>query len=190
LLPPSGEEPSDGETTHISVVDREGNAVAVTVTNSSVFGSGAAVDGFFLNNSGATVPQAALDRADAPEWLTRVTTIAPTVVLRDGSLELVVGSPGGGLIPLAIAQSIWYVVDYGLDPLAAVRMPRISPNARTRTVAVESGIDAGVLAAARSMGYLPVPTGFEYARIYLVARRDGRWVGVADPRHDGQVRGY
>jgi gamma-glutamyltranspeptidase / glutathione hydrolase len=47
-----------------------------------------------------------------------------------------------------------------------------------------------VLAAARAMGYELRPPGFEYARIYMIARRDGRWIGVADPRHDGQVRGY
>jgi gamma-glutamyltranspeptidase/glutathione hydrolase len=122
--------------------------------------------------------------------MTRVTTIAPTILLRDGSVEMVVGSPGGGLIPLAIAQSIWYVINYGLDPLAAVRMPRISPTAGSPRVAVESGIDPAVLAGARSMGYAPVPTGFEYARVYMVVRRGNAWIGVADPRHDGQVRGY
>ncbi|MGH7621408.1 MAG: gamma-glutamyltransferase, partial [Gemmatimonadaceae bacterium] len=183
-------DPSGGETTHISVVDRYGNAVAVTVTNSSVFGSGAAVDGFFLNNSGATFTQAELDRADAPQWLTRVTTIAPTLVLRDGTIKMVVGSPGGGLIPLAIAQAIWYVLDYHLDPLAAVRMARITPTAGSTTVAVENGIDPPVLGAARRQGYDVVPPGFEYARIYMIVRRNGRWIGVADPRHDGQVRGY
>jgi gamma-glutamyltranspeptidase / glutathione hydrolase len=185
-----GESPSGGETTHISVVDRDGNAVALTQTNSSVFGSGAAVDGFFLNNSGAVVTQADLDRPDAPAWLTRLTTIAPTIVLRDGSVEIVVGSPGGGLIPFAIAQSIWYVIDYDLDPLAAVRMARITPTSGSLNVAVENGIDPPVLAAARAMGYDPTPPGFEYARIYMVVRRDGAWIGVADPRHDGQVRGY
>ena len=182
--------PSGGETTHISVTDGDGNAVAVTVTNSSVFGSGAAVNGFFLNNSGAAITRAELDRADAPAWLTRITTIAPTLMLRDGKVELVIGSPGSGRIPLAMAQTIWYMVGYGLDPLEAVRMPRLTPSAGNADVEVESGFDPSVLAAVRAMGYRPEPPGFEYARIYLVARRGGMWVGVADPRHDGQVRGY
>jgi gamma-glutamyltranspeptidase/glutathione hydrolase len=188
--PQSDDGPSGGETTHISVVDREGNAVAVTVTNSSVFGSGAAVDGFFLNNSGATVTRAELDRPSAPEWLTRITTIAPTLLLQNGAVEMVIGSPGGGRIPLAMAQTIWYVVNYGLDPLDAVRMPRLTPGAGNPEVEVESGFDPAVLSAARAMGYRPVPPGFEYARIYMIGRRDGMWIGVADPRHDGQVRGY
>jgi gamma-glutamyltranspeptidase/glutathione hydrolase len=182
--------PSGGETTHISVTDGEGNAVAVTVTNSSVFGSGAAVDGFFLNNSGAAITRAELDRADAPAWLTRITTIAPTLMLRDDKVELVIGSPGSGRIPLAMAQTIWYMVGYGLDPLEAVRMPRLTPSAGNPEVEVESGFDPSVLAAVRAMGYRPEPPGFEYARIYLVARRGDTWIGVADPRHDGQVRGY
>lgn len=182
--------PSGGETTHISVTDADGNAVAVTVTNSSVFGSGAAVNGFFLNNSGAAITRAELDRPGAPAWLTRITTIAPTLMLRNGKVELVIGSPGSGRIPLAMAQTIWYMVGYGLDPLDAVRMPRLTPNAGNTEVEVESGFDPSVLAAARAMGYRPEPPGFEYARIYLVARRGDSWVGVADPRHDGQVRGY
>lgn len=182
--------PSGGETTHISVTDGDGNAVAVTVTNSSVFGSGAGVDGFFLNNSGAAITRAELDRPNAPEWLTRITTIAPTLMLRDGKVELVIGSPGSGRIPLAMAQTIWYMVGYGLDPLEAVRMPRLTPSAGNADVEVESGFDPSVLAAVRAMGYRPEPPGFEYARIYLVARRGDTWVGVADPRHDGQVRGW
>ena len=182
--------PSGGETTHISVTDDDGNAVAVTVTNSSVFGSGAAVDGFFLNNSGAALTRDELDRPDAPAWITRITTIAPTIMLRDGRVELVIGSPGSARIPLAMAQTIWYMVGYGLDPLDAVRMPRLTPSAGSTDVEVESGFDPSVLAAVRGMGYRATPPGFEYARIYLVARRGDAWIGVADPRHDGQVRGY
>jgi gamma-glutamyltranspeptidase/glutathione hydrolase len=189
-VPPYDDEPSGGETTHISVVDHEGNGVALTVTNSSTFGSGTAVDGFFLNNSGAGLTQAELDHPNAPAWLTRITTIAPTVVLRDNAIELVVGAPGGGRIPLAITQTLWNVLAYDLDPLEAVRMPRITPAAANLTVELEPGFDPPVLASARAMGYTLVRPGFEYARIYMIARRNGAWIGVADPRHDGQVRGY
>ncbi|MEO7085238.1 MAG: gamma-glutamyltransferase [Gemmatimonadaceae bacterium] len=184
------DDPAGGETTHISVVDRDGNAVAVTVTNSDGWGSHAAVDGFLLNDSGAAITQAELDRPNAPAWITRITTIAPTLAIKDNAVEVVVGSPGGGRIPFAIAQSLWYVLDYNLDPLAAVRMPRITPAAANVNVEVEDGFDPSILAAARQMGYVPMKPGFEYARIYMIVRRDGRWIGVADPRHDGQVRGY
>jgi gamma-glutamyltranspeptidase/glutathione hydrolase len=188
--PDRSDGPTDGETTHISVVDQDGNAVAVTVTNSSTFGSGSAVDGFFLNNSGAVVTKEQIDRAGAPDWLTRTTTIAPTLVMRGRDVEIVIGSPGGGRIPLAIAQAIWHVLNYRLDPLEAVRMPRLTANAGNATVELENGFDPAVLSAARAMGYVLRPNSFEYARIYMIARRGGSWIGVADPRHDGQVRGY
>jgi gamma-glutamyltranspeptidase / glutathione hydrolase len=181
---------SGGETTHISVVDGDGNAVAVTVTNSSMFGSGVAVAGFWLNDSGWWPRDANAIPASLPaSWRTRITTIAPTVFVRDGRVEVVVGSPGGGRIPFALAQSIAYVVDYGLDPLEALRMPRLYPT-RTRRVEVEGGFDADVLARARAMGYLPVLPSFGYARVYLIARRGNGWVAAADPRHDGEARAW
>lgn len=182
--------PAGGETTHIAVVDNDGNAVSVTVTNSSAFGSGVAVLGFFLNNSGWLFRPGDFTRPDAPAWRTRVTTIAPSIFLRDGRVQMVVGSPGGGRIPLAMAQVISYVIDYGLDPLEAVRMPRMYPMARSTRVEIENGFEPSLLGGIRAMGYDPVPQGFGYARLYLIVREGSHWVGAADPRHDGEVRGY
>ena len=180
-----------GETTHISVVDRDGNAVAVTVTNSSVFGSGAAVAGFFLNDSGIRFFRAEdLDRAGAPAWRTRQTTIAPTIVLDGDRVKMVVGSPGGGRIPLAMMQAMSYVLDYRLDPLEALRMSRIYPTRVGRAVELEGAFDPAALEGVRAMGYQPAAQSFGYARLYLIVREGNRWIGAADPRHDGQVRGY
>jgi len=179
-----------GETTHISVVDAEGNAVSVTVTNSSSFGAKAMASGYWINDSGwwPRSPSAIPTTLSAP-WRTRITTIAPSVLLRDGRVELVVGSPGGGRIPFAMAQAVAYAVDFGLDPLEALRMPRLYP-AAGRRVEVESGFEGEVLARARAMGYEPIAPAFGYARVYLIARRGGAWVAAADPRHDGQARAY
>ncbi len=180
-----------GETTHISVVDNDGNAVAVTVTNSSVFGSGVAVAGFFLNDSGIRFFRADdLDRAGMPAWRTRQTTIAPTVVLDGDRVKMVVGSPGGGRIPLAMMQSMSYVLDYKLDPLEALRMSRIYTQRVGRVVELEGAFDPAALEGVRAMGYQPAAQSFGYARLYLIVREGNRWVGAADPRHDGQVRGY
>ena len=193
----SGEEPKPndnapgGETTHISVVDADGNAVAVTVTNSSVFGSGAAVSGFFLNDSGIRFFRADdLDRAGAPAWRTRQTTIAPTIVLDGDRPTMVVGSPGGARIPLAMMQTMSYVLDYKLDALEAVRMSRIYPQRVGKQVELEGSFDPHALEGARAMGYQPTAQAFGYARLYLIVRDGKRWIGAADPRHDGQVRGY
>jgi gamma-glutamyltranspeptidase/glutathione hydrolase len=186
----SPEPAAGGETTHLSVVDAEGSAVALTQTNSSVWGSGASALGFFLNDSGF---QFTLESARAPSlsrWRTRSTTISPTVVLNSGRVEMVVGAPGGGLIQPTIIQTMMYVLDYGMDPLDAVRMPRLFSNPASAEVQMETGFTASALEEARKMGWAPVALSPGYARIYMIARRGDRWVAVADPRHNGEARGY
>ena len=136
---PAGEDPqpagpdatTGGETTHISVVDDAGNAVALTQTNSTIFGSGARVAGFFLNDSGFLFDEAAASTPTGSTWRTRTSTIAPTIVLEDGRVKMVVGAPGSGRIPPSIVQTLAYVLDYGMDPLDAVRMPRVFPSPNT-----------------------------------------------------------
>lgn len=179
-----------GETTHMSVVDAEGNAVAITQTNSSVWGSGASVSGFFLNDSGFQFNPQTVRTPSLSRWRTRSTTIAPTVVLNDGRVEMVVGAPGGGLIQPTIVQAMVYVMDYGMDPLEAVRMPRLFSSPASGEVQMETGFTAGALEEARTMGWQPTALSPGYARIYMIFRRDGKWIAVADPRHNGEARGY
>ncbi len=179
-----------GETTHISVVDAEGNAVALTQTNSSVWGSGASVLGFFLNDSGFQFTPVTVRDPSLSRWRTRSTTIAPTVILNDGRVEMVVGAPGGGLIQPTIVQTIVYVLDYGMDPLDAVRMPRLFSEPASARIEMENGFSAGALEEARRMGWEPTALSPGYARIYMITRQGGRWIAVADPRHNGEARGY
>ena len=188
--PGGGQESPAGETTHLSVVDSEGNAVALTQTNSSVWGSGAAVLGFFLNNSGVQFTPETVRAPSLSRWRTRASTISPTLALRDGRVEMVVGAPGGGAIQPAIIQTMIYVLAYGMDPLDAVRMPRLFSNANSAQVQMETGFTAATLEAARAMGWEPTALTPGYARIYTIVRRGGRWVAVADPRHNGEARGY
>lgn len=189
---PSGDaEPaSGGETTHLSVVDADGNAVALTQTNSSVWGSGASVLGFFLNDSGFQFSPETVKAPSLSRWRTRSTTIAPTLVLNDGQIEMVVGAPGGGLIQPTIIQNMIYVLDYGMDPLDAVRMPRLFSNPGSAEVQMETGFTASTLEEAKKMGWEPTALSPGYARIYMVVRRGGKWIAVADPRHNGEARGY
>ena len=193
--PTGSDAPAGGETTHLSVVDADGNAVALTQTNSSTFGVGdRAAGGFMLNDSGNDFSRDTARAAPArdgrhPYWIRR-STIAPTIVLEDGRATMVVGAPGGGRIPTEILQNMVYVLDYGLDPLEALRLPRIYPSATARTVQLENGFPAAVLGEIRRMGYEPTSESFGYARLYMIVRDRDRWIGVADPRHDGEVRGY
>jgi gamma-glutamyltranspeptidase/glutathione hydrolase len=181
--------PADGETTHLSVVDAEGNAVALTQTNSTTFGSGAWVAGFFLNDSGYDFSRYGVTEGRSP-WRIRNSTIAPTIILEDGRVRMVVGSPGAGRIPPAIIQSIVYVLDYGMDPLEALRMPRIFLLGSGPRIETEHGFSAEVLGRARALGYSTTPDAAGYARIYTVVRQGNRWVAAADPRHNGEARGY
>ena len=187
--------PVGGETTHLSVVDADGNAVALTQTNSSTFGVGArATGGFMLNDSGNDLSRdttrAAPTLSGRHPYLIRRSTISPTIVLEDGRARVVVGAPGAGRIPTEILQNLVYVLDYGLDPLEALRLPRIYPSPGNTRVQLENGFSAEVLGQVRAMGYEPTAESFGYARLYMIVRRGDRWIGVADPRHNGEVRGY
>lgn len=186
----TGSSSDHAETTHISVVDADGNAVSLTQTNSSVFGSGASAAGFFLNDSGFRFTAENVERPSRSPWITRTTTISPTIVLHDGEVMMVVGAPGGGLIPTSVAQVMVYVLDYGMDPLEAVRMPRLFPTPNSARVQLEMGFSPSMLEAVTEKGWQPTALAPSYARLYLILRRSGRWIAVADPRHNGEARGY
>jgi gamma-glutamyltranspeptidase/glutathione hydrolase len=181
---------TEGETTHISVVDAEGNAVALTNTLSPYFGSGAWVEGFFLNSSAFDFVRGDPSAAASSEWRVRPSTIAPTIVLEGGRVRAVIGSPGGGRIPGAIVQGLVYLLDYELDPVEAVSMPRVLVSPGSTNVELEHGFRGPILAHIRALGWNPVPQTPGYARLYAIARVRDAWIGAADPRHDGGVRGY
>jgi gamma-glutamyltranspeptidase/glutathione hydrolase len=125
------------ETTHISVLDSEGNAVSLTYTINGAFGAGviAGDTGFFLNNEmddftlkpgvpnmfGLVQGEA---NAIAP-GKRPLSSMAPTIVLRDGKVLLVVGSPGGSRIITITLEAIMNVLDYGMDVQEAADAPRI-----------------------------------------------------------------
>lgn len=134
-LPPGAKDSDD--TTHFSIVDGHGNAVACTTTINSTFGAMEVVAGagFLLNNemddfsAKPGVPnQFGLvgGRANAIAPGKRMlSSMTPTIVLRDGELRLVLGAPGGGRIITAVLQVLLGVVDHGMGLELAVRAPRI-----------------------------------------------------------------
>lgn len=189
----SSSEKAGGETTHISVIDPEGNAVSLSTTLSHVFGSGAWVNGFILNNSGFDFSylEDEEDWESSHPYRIRASTISPTIILDENNeVRLVIGAPGGGRIPTAILQNTLYILEYGLDPYDAVLMPRIFPDYDGPEVEIEKGFEPSVLEEAHNMGYDVQALSKGYARMYLVMQKDGKIIGVADPRHDGEVRGY
>ncbi|HEY5408388.1 MAG TPA: gamma-glutamyltransferase family protein [Ginsengibacter sp.] len=191
-----GKKDGRGYTTSLSVVDADGNAVALTQTLSWIFGgNGVWVDGFFLNNSGVDFSQPIPDPYTLPEptgdYRRPGSTIAPTIILnKDNTVKLVIGSPGGNLIPTRIVQNIVYILDYGMDPIVAARMPRIYPLSATNGVHTEEGFNGKVYEKERENGYDFYINFGSHAEIYSIVRRDGYWIGAADPLVEGGVAGY
>ena len=183
----SAERPS---TTHLSVVDSAGNAVALTSSIETAFGSGLMVEGFLLNNQltdFAFVPR-------GPDGLVanRVaagkrprSSMAPTIVTdADGRLRAVLGSPGGSRIICYVAQAIVLSVDWKLDAASVVGFPHICNRGRTteieadtRFVELEQPLSAlGHTVAARSM-----TSGLNV----ILVDENGKLSGAADPRREG-----
>ncbi|HEY0972752.1 MAG TPA: gamma-glutamyltransferase [Gemmatimonadales bacterium] len=182
----------EAQTTHLSVVDRHGNAVSLTYTFGVAFGSGNWAAGTFLNSANNNFGGPEANRR-APHRTPRTTT-APTIVLDGDQVRLVVGSPGSGYIPPAIVHTMLYTLVYGLDPWSAVAMPRVYPDVDSRTVEVEMGFTPEALAGLRRRGYDievrgTTEQGFGGVHVVLV-RKDGTLVGAADPRRDGAAVGY
>jgi gamma-glutamyltranspeptidase / glutathione hydrolase len=190
--PPAGGETASGETTHLSVVDAEGNAVSLTYTQGVYFGSGVWAAGTFLNSSMNIFSADPASRNALLPGRAPPSTTTPSIILQDGRVRMVVGSPGAARIPPAVTQAIVYMLDYGLDPLEALRMPRIHVSAANPRMQFEQGVSPDVLVALRRLGYEPEvmpPTSLFFGGVHVIDRRGRWWVGAADPRRDGEVRG-
>ena len=178
----------EGETTHLSVVDAHGNAVSLTFTQGVYFGTGAWAAGTFLN-SGLFIFSTEGPGRIAPGRAPSSTT-TPTILVRNDRAEMVVGSPGGGRIPPAVVQSIVYVLDYGMTPVAALAMPRINPQFTTPILEFEQGIPGATLADLRARGWDPrvfPPRSLHFGGVQMLWHDGEGWVGAADPRRDGSA---
>jgi len=192
------------ETTHYSVVDGDGNAVAVTYTINGSFGAGVVAPGtgFLMNdemddftvkpgapNLFGLVQGAANAVAPGKRPLSSMT---PTVVERDGRPLYVLGSPGGSRIVTSVFETVSNLVDFGMTPQAAVDAPRLHHQWLPDRVLVEPGAltpEAGE--ALRAMGYDLVERP-DWGAVELIAiTPDGRRIGVNDRRRPaGAARGY
>lgn len=154
------------DTTHYSVVDAQHNAVSVTYTLNYLFGVAriAGDTGFFLNNemddftSKPGVPNSfglVQGKANAVAPGKRpLSSMSPTIVLKDGKLFMVTGSPGGSTIISTTLESILNVVDFGMNMQQAVDAPRIHHQWLPDVVMIEPGyLDSGAQAALEAMGY-------------------------------------
>ena len=190
------------ETTNYAVVDRGGNAVAITTTINSLYGSGVWVPGagFFLNNEmddfaaqPGTPNQFGLvqgeSNAVAP-GRRMLSAMAPTIVLDPkGSVEMLIGGRGGPRIITAVVQAIVNVIDHRMTLADAVGAPRIHHQALPDVLEYEKGgVPADVVAALGAMGYSTKPGGT--GSLTAIRRTATGWEGLFDPRKHGLAAGY
>jgi gamma-glutamyltranspeptidase/glutathione hydrolase len=189
------------ETTHYSIVDAEGNAVAVTYTLNGGYGSAVTVAklGFLLNNEMddfAPKPGEAnaygliQGEANAIEpRKTPLSSMTPTIVLRDGKLYLVVGSPGGPTIINTVLEVVVDVIDFGMNVADAVDAPRLHHQWMPDVLRLERGFSPDTVALLEARGY---KVAYEDAQgeVAAIMASDGRLEGAADPRTEGTAKGY
>ena len=198
--PPSGEK---AETTHYSVVDGEGNAVAVTYTINGSFGAGviAPGTGFFLNNEmddftakpgapnlyGLVQGEA---NAIAP-GKRPLSSMSPTLVEKDCRVFLVLGSPGGSRIISTVIETLINILDHGMGPQEAVDAPRLHHQWLPDEVAYErSSLPSDTIMALAGMGYKLVEQK-PWGAVELVEIANGRLYGANDSRRPaGAAVGY
>ena len=173
-----------GSTTHVSVLDGDGLACSVTSSNGS--GSGVVVPGtgLHLNNMMGEQDLSPLGFFTLPPGRRMPSMMSPTIVRRDGEVEVVVGSAGSNRIRSAIIQVISRVVDEGLDPAAALSAPRV--HWEDGVVYCEPGIDAAALeAAGRTIAPFRTLNLFFGGAQCVTRGADGLLRGAGDPRRGG-----
>ncbi len=173
-----------GSTTHVAVLDREGWACSVTCSNGSCSGVIVPGTGVHLNNMLGEQDLNPLGFHRYPPGRRLPSMMSPTVVLRDGAPELVLGSAGSNRIRSAILQTIIRVIDDGLEAGDAVRAPRV--HFEDGVVYAEPGIDTGRLErAGRAIGAFRELNLF-FGGVQAAARDgQGRFSGGGDPRRGG-----
>jgi gamma-glutamyltranspeptidase/glutathione hydrolase len=191
------------ETTHLSVIDAEGNAVAVTTTLNNSYGSRTVVGGagFLLNDEmddfsiKPGVPNmfgAVGGEANAIYPGKRMlSSMAPTLVLKNGKPYIVVGTPGGTTIPTQIFQTLVNMLEFGMSPQDAVYKPKFHHQWLPDELVTEKGFSETTKAALQKMGYLFGKERGGIGRTELImVRPDGSFEAVADRRGDDSAAGY
>ncbi|MGH9661163.1 MAG: gamma-glutamyltransferase, partial [Bryobacteraceae bacterium] len=189
------------ETTHYTIVDGEGNVVAVTYTLNGGFGAGVTATGlgFLLNNEmddfsvkpgepnmyGVVQGEA---NAIAPRKHP-LSSMTPTIVLRDGGFYLAVGSPGGPTIINTVLQVLVNVLDFRMNVQAAVDWPRIHHQWQPDQLDLEPGFSPDTVALLKNRGH-KIRTRSSQGEVAAILF-DGVWLqGAADGRAESSAKGY
>lgn len=190
------------ETTHLSVLDKEGNAVAVTTTLNNSYGSRTVVGGagFFLNDEmddfsikpgvpnmfGAIGGEA---NAIVP-GKRMLSSMTPTLVLKDNKPYIVVGTPGGTTIPTQVFQTLVNLLEFGLSPEDAVYKPKFHHQWVPDSLYIEKGFPLPVQDALKKMGYGLKPRNGIGRTELILLHSNGKMEAVADNRGDDSAEGW
>ena len=178
-------------TTHLSVVDREGNAVSCTVTLSAGFGARYVAEGtgVVMNNSLAAFGSVGLNLPRPGRRM--LSSMSPTFVMRNGDVLAVLGSPGGDTIPSTVVQVLRHLTDHGMSIDRAIEAPRIHHGFIPDELRYERSRppDPGVLAALRTSGHTLAPTRAAIGAANDLIVVDGVAYGHADSREGGLALG-
>jgi len=190
------------QTTHISIIDKEGNMVAVTTTLNDSYGSKTVVGGagFLLNDEmddfsikpGVPNMYGAIGGdANAIEPGKRMlSSMTPTLVLKDNKPFIVVGTPGGTTITTSVFQSIVNIIDFNMSAADAVNKPKFHHQWYPDSVYIEKGFSATTAAQLKAMGY-KLDDRSAIGRTELIKiLPDGTREAAADTRGDDSVSGY
>ncbi len=182
------------ETTHFSIIDKFGNAVANTYTINFSYGSGIVVEGagFLLNNEmddfsakPGTANAYGLIGGEANKiepHKRMLSSMSPTIVMKSGKNFLVAGSPGGSRIITTTLQVIMNVIDHRLNVQAAVNAPRIHHQWLPDEIRIEQGISTDTIRLLEAMGHTVIENAAMGAIQSIMIAEDGTMYGGADPR--------
>jgi gamma-glutamyltranspeptidase / glutathione hydrolase len=195
------EEPSpeladrEGHTTTLSVVDKDGNAVALTQTLGHFFGSGQTISGVLFNNAMTNYSYTTANVNRIKNRKQCRSTISPSIILKDGNPFLIIGSPGAARITSTVLELVVNIIDFGMDVEEANQAPRFFCQKMEDNLHVESGIDEKVRTRLEEMGhkiivYEGIDLFFGGAQMILVDPVTGLYHGSADKRRGGSVSGY
>ena len=193
-------------TTHYSIVDQWGNAVSNTYTINWDYGSGVVVGGagFLLNNEMddfsakpgtpniyGVVGSVANEIQPGKRMLS---SMSPTIVLKDGEVAMVLGTPGGSTIFTTVFQVITNILDFGMSVEEAIGIARFHHQLVPPDLITYSGFTIGqhlpkeTVADLSEKGYRSEPHSFEYGDVQIIMKSGDSWIAASDPRDRGQSR--
>ena len=185
------------DTTHFSIVDKQGNVVSNTYTLGSSFGSGTLVAGagFLLDNQiknfslrvdvpGATFSNSEMNRIEPGKRM--LSSMTPTIVFREGRPYLVVGSPGGSSIINTVLQIVLNVVDHDMNIAEATFAPRLHQNWKPTELELEPGFNLDSVRVLKSLGH-EIELRNTIGSAQTIMLEDDRILGAADPRRPGSA---